>query len=479
MTEPSELDAIAQAELIREGQLSPVELVDDAIARIEKLNPEINAVIHPLFDKARAAAASSDLPDGPFRGVPMVLKDLDGHTAGDPYHCGTRFLKELNWTEQEDSYSHARLRDAGFVFVGKTNCPELGFIPTTEPVAYGATHNPWDPTRSPGGSSGGSAAAVASHMVAVASGGDGGGSIRIPASECGVVGLKPSRGRVSLGPDAGELWHGLVVRGAITRSVRDTAAMLDVMSGEMPGDPYTAPPPPRPFLEEVGVDPGSLRIGFTTQVPAGIGVTDPRCVAAVEDAASLLESLGHQVEGSAPAALDDPSILEHGVTVIGAWAQWELEHWGRRIGRTLAPEDVERGTWAFAELGAGVTGSSYVNSIEELHVKSRGVAQWWADGFDLLLTPTIPQPPTPLGLFEPPPDNPFHVIAVASTIVPFVAAFNLTGQPAISLPLHWSDNGLPIGVQLVAAYGREDVLLRIAARLEEARPWADRRPPLS
>lgn len=478
MSELSDLDATAQAEAVRSGEASPSELLEDAIARIEKLNPELNAVIHPLFDKARAAVAS-ELPDGPFRGVPMVLKDLDGHSAGDPFHCGAKFLKELNWVEEEDSYSHAKLRDAGFVFVAKTNCPEFGLIPTTEPHAYGATHNPWDPTRSPGGSSGGTAAAVASRMVAAGTGGDGGGSIRIPASECGIFGLKPSRGRISLGPDVGDEWHGLVVRGCLSRSVRDTAAILDVESGHMPGDPYTAPEPRRPFVQEVGADPGKLKIGFTTQAAAGLAVTAPVCADAVHDAARLLEALGHHVEENTPADLDDPRLIEHAVTVIGSWAKWNLDHWGNRIGRPLTPEDVEPGTWAFAELSAGVTGPSYIAATEELHAVNRKTALWWENDFDLLLTPTIAQPPPPLGSWEGPPDNPLHGLAMSSAIAAYAAPFNISGQPAVSLPLYWCDDGVPIGVQMVAAYGREDLLIRISSQLEEAQPWADRRPPIS
>ena len=478
VTELSDLDATAQAAAVASGEVSPAELLEDTIGRIDKLNPELNAVIHPLFDKARAAVAG-ELPEGTFRGVPMVLKELDGHTAGDPYRCGSKFLKELNWVEDEDSYSHAKLRAAGFVFVAKTNCSEFGLVPTTEPHAFGPTLNPWDPTRSTGGSSGGTAAAVASHMVAVGTGGDGGGSIRIPASECGIFGLKPSRGRISLGPDVGDAWHGLVVRGCLTRSVRDSAALLDIESGHMPGDPYTAPEPRRPFLEEVGADPGRLKIGFTTRAPVGLAETDPVCADAVHSAARLLEGLGHHVEENIPTDLDDPRLIEHALTVIGSWAKWNLEHWGNKIGRPLTPDDVEPGTWAFAELAAGVTGPAYIDATEELHAVNRLAAMWWENEFDLLLTPTIAQPPPPLGSWETPPDNPLHGLAVSSAIVAYAAPFNISGQPAVSLPLHWSEDGLPIGVQLVAAYGREDLLIRISSQLEEAQPWADRRPPIS
>ncbi|HET7482678.1 MAG TPA: amidase [Actinomycetota bacterium] len=478
MTELSDLDATAQAQLVRDGEVSPAELVEDAIARIEKLNPELNAVIHPMFDQARAAARA-ELPDGPFRGVPMVLKDLDGSIAGEPFHCGNKLMKEVDFRPHHDSFSHKKLRDAGFVFVGKTNCPEFGFVPTTEPKAYGATRNPWDPSRSTGGSSGGTAAAVASRMVAVGSAGDGGGSIRIPASECGLVGLKPSRGRVSLGPELGEAWHGLVVRGGLSRTVRDSAGVLDVMSGEVPGDPYVAPPFSRPLTDEVGADPGKLRIGFTTRAFADMAVTEDVCVRAVQDAATLLGSLGHEVEEDSPASLNDTDVISHGVTIIAAWARWELDSWGRVIGRTFGPDDVEEGTWQFAELAGQVTGTEYIKAIEAIHARSRDTADWWAGGFDLLLTPTIPQPPPPLGSWEPTEENPMQGLAMSTQMVSFVAAFNLTGQPAISLPLFQSEDGLPIGIQLVAPYGREDLLVRIASQLEAERSWIDRRPPLS
>src|SRR5437867_1309720 len=298
------LDATAQAELVRQRKASPRELVDAAIARIERVNPALNAVITPLFEKARAAADRADVPDGPFRGVPFLLKDLVCHSAGDPYHAGMGLLRELRWTEPADTHLAARFRVAGFTFLGKTNTPELGPVPTTEPVAYGPTRNPWDTARSPGGSSGGSAAAVASGMVPVAHANDGGGSVRIPASECGLVGLKPSRGRPPPGPHMGHMWAGLAIEHAVTRSVRDTAALLDAVSGYVPGDPYTAPPPARPFRDEVGADPGQLRIGLRLKSPAGRFAVHAECVAAAQSAARPLESLGHRVEQSHPAALD-------------------------------------------------------------------------------------------------------------------------------------------------------------------------------
>src|SRR5437763_952059 len=334
------LDATAQAELVRQRKASPRELVEAAIARIERVNPKLNAVIIQRFEKARAEAAAPDLPDGPFRGVPFLLKDLICHSAGDPYHAGMRLLRELGWVERYDTHLATRFRAAGFVFLGRTNVPELGPAPTTEPLAYGPTRNPWDTSRSPGGSSGGSAAAVAAGLVPIAHANDGGGSIRIPSSECGLVGLKPSRGR------------------------------------------------------------------------------------------------------------------------------------------TIGPGDVEPMTWAIAEMGRPVSASDYLRAIEYLHAHTRQVAAWWAEGYDLLLTPTLPEPPPRLGEFDPAPGDPLRGFTRGGAFVAFTMPFNVTGQPAISLPLHWSTDGLPIGVQLGAAYGREDLLLRIAAQLEEARPWSARRPPV-
>ena len=478
MPELSDLDATAQAELVRNNEVSPAELVDDAIARIEKLNPELNAVIHPLFEKAREQARG-DLPDGPFKGVPIVAKDLDGHTAGDPFHCGNKLLKELNYTPDHESYSHTKLREAGFVFVGKTNCPEFGLLPTTEPEAYGPTRNPWNTDHSTGGSSGGTAAAVASRMVAVGTAGDGGGSIRIPSSECGLVGLKPTRGRVSFGPDLGEIWNGLVVRGALARSVRDSAAVLDVMSGQMPGDPYTAPRLDRPLSEEVGADPGKLRIGFTTEVPEHMGTVDPICAQAAKNAVDALVEIGHDVVDEAPTGVDDPQLITDGTVLISAWMHWEFATWGATLGREFTEDDVESTTWAFAQMAGDVKAVDYISATDRLDRAAREAALWWDGGFDLLVTPTLPITPPPLGSFDSPPDNPLHGILMASSVIPFVVPFNISGQPAISLPLHWTEDGLPVGVQIVAAQGREDLLVQVASQLEEARPWADKRPPIS
>ena len=470
------LDATAQADLVRRRKLSPAELVEAAIDRIDRVNGELNAVIIPLFEKARTAAAGAALPDGPFRGVPFLVKEIFAHTAGDPYHAGMKLLRRLGWVEREDTYLVAKFRAAGLVFVGRTNVPELGSLPTTEPDAYGPTRNPWDPTRSSGGSSGGAAAAVAAGLVPAAHANDGGGSIRIPASECGLVGLKPTRGRTSLGPDAGESWAGAVAEHVVTRSVRDTAALLDAVAGPMPGDPYFAPPPARPFAAEVGARPGRLRIGLMARAPGDAFPIHGDCVAAARDAARLLESLGHAVEEAHPAALDDPEVGQRFTLVVAAWIARDLDYWSERTGRTLGPDDVEPMNWAVAEQGRACSARQYIRAVEWLQGYSRRVASWWEGGFDLLLTPTLAEPPPPLGEFSARPGDPLRGFRRALPFVTFTSPFNITGQPAISLPLFWNGDGLPIGVQLAAAYGREDLLIRVAAQLEEARPWAGRRP---
>jgi amidase len=469
------LDATAQAELVRSGQAQPTELVDAAIKRIEELDGELNAVITPLFEQARAAAAGR-LPEGPLRGVPFALKDLGALSRGDPYAEGLKAARAAGYVADHDSVVTERLRAAGLVCVGRTNTSELGLVPTAEGEAYGPCRNPWDPGRSTGGSSGGSAAAVASGMVPVAHASDGGGSIRIPASECGLVGLKPSRGRVPLWPDAAEGWGGMAVQLAVSRSVRDTAVMLDVAGGPCPGDLHTPPQPARPYRDEVGADPGRLRIGLLTSAPDGSVATHPECAAAAEEAARLLESLGHTVEPEYPGALADSDIGQAFLPCYGAWTASGLDWWRRLLGRPLTADDMEPATWAVAEVGRGVSGTEFLAALNQIHRFSARVQRWWAEGWDLLVTPTISEPPPPLGEYAAPPDNPFWPITRSIVEVVFTIPFNMTGQPAISLPLHWTGDGLPVGTQLVAAYGREDLLLRVAAQLEQARPWARRRP---
>jgi len=472
------LDAVGHAELVRKGEATPRELVDAAIARIEKVNPELNAVIHPSFEKARAQASAPGLPHGPLRGVPVLMKDLGGQTAGDPYHAGMRFLRDAAWREADDSHFAARLRAAGAVFLGRTNTPELGLLPTTEPAAYGATKNPWDLSRSAGGSSGGAAAAVASGMVPVAHASDGGGSIRIPASHCGLVGLKTTRGRSSFGPSLGERWGGLSIELVVSRSVRDTATLLDVVQGPMPGDPYAAAPPSRPYASEVGAPPGRLRIGLMSQGPRSIAV-DSECTAAAQRAARLLEGLGHRIEESHPLALDEPDALKAFVTVVAVSVARALEIWGAKVGRPVLQDSVEPLTWALAEMARSWSSTRYLEAVESVHAFGRRLAAWWSRGFDLLLTPTTAEPAPLLGEMTSPPDAPLKGFLRAAPFGAFTSSFNMSGQPAVSLPLHWTRDGLPVGVQLVAAAGREDLLLRVASQLEAAAPWAHKRPPVS
>ncbi len=476
--ELTSLDGIAQAELVRKGEVTPLELVDAAIARIEKVNPQLNAVITPLFEKARKQADDGDIPDGPFRGVPFLLKDLVCTTEGDPIHFGMRLLRDLGFVAPYDSYLAAKFRQAGFVFLGKTNAPELGLNVTTEPEAYGATRNPWNLEHSTGGSSGGSAAAVASRMVPVAHANDGGGSIRIPASECGLVGLKPSRGRVSFGPDLGQALEGFAIEGVVSRSVRDTAAVLDAIGGSMPGDPYACPPKRRPFAGEVGADPGRLRIGLMNRAPAGRAPIHEDCVEAVDDVARLLESLGHTVEESYPAGLDEEEFSTYFALVMACHTIQTFDMLGEAIGREITQDDVELWTWIFAEPGRSVSAAQYLAGVNWLHAWTRRMAAWWTDGFDLLLTPTIAAPPPPLGTLMVTPEDASTGLERVTALIPFTPPFNASGQPGVSLPLHWNAAGLPIGTQLVSAFGREDLLVQVASQLEEARPWKDKLPPV-
>jgi amidase len=468
------LDATAQAELVRSGDASALELVDDAIARVEKLNPELNAVIHPRFDRARDEARGN-LPDGPFRGVPLVLKDLLAEIEGDPIHEGMKFLRDADYRADHTSALAQRYLDAGFVCIGRTNAPELGIVPTTEPEAYGPTRNPWDTTRTTGGSSGGSAAAVASGMVAVGHANDGGGSIRIPASCCGLVGLKPSRGRTSLMPDFSIVDDLLIVELCVSRSVRDTAGVLDVLQGGATGDTVRAPAPLRPYREEVGVAPGKLRIGLLTHNPIETGDIHPDCVAAARDTARLLESLGHTVEETFPAALGDPAIVGHFTTLWASTLVYNLRYWERKTGRDITEDSVEPLTWTLAEMGRTITAPDFIDAQHAALELGRRVDEWHESGYDLLLTPTLGEPPVELGTFSTP-EEPIMGFLRAATFVPYTPLANITGAPAISLPMSWNAANLPIGVQLMAAYGREDVLLRVAAQLEQAQPWIDRMP---
>lgn len=472
------LDATATATLVGSGEISVVDVVDAAIARVEAVDPIVNAVVIKQFEQARARAASpGGLPEGPFRGVPFLWKDLVLTVAGDPNYAGSRFLKEHDNRSAVTSYLAQRFLDAGVVSLGRTNVPEDGTVVTTEPVSFGPTRNPWNPEHSTGGSSGGSAAAVASGMVPAAHANDGGGSIRLPASECGLVGLKPSRGRVSMGPAIGAAWAGATIEGTLTRTVRDTAGFLDVIAGPMPGDPYVAPAPIRPYVEEVGAAVAPLRIGVATASDT-TGPADPECVAAVEAALAALEAMGHTVDLEARPPFDDPGFGPHYLTIVAAWVARDVHLWGEWAGVEVPADALEPHNAVLREIAKSFTASDYVASEQWLQAYSRRVNHWWAHGWDLLITPTAGETPPRLGEFAPQPDNPAAALMRCVPMIPFLSAFNISGQPAISLPVHQTDSGLPVGVQLVAAWGREDLLVRVASALEEALPWADRTPPV-
>jgi amidase len=472
------LDATAQAELVRSGEVSPVELVEAAISRVEALNPEINAVIHDLSEEGRQVAAG-ELPDGPFKGVPFLFKDIGAALAGQPYHLGTRVLKDIDFRIPVDTYLGQRFRECGFVTIGKTNVPELGILPTTEPVAYGPSRNPWDTSRSTGGSSGGSAAAVAAGMVPVAHANDGGGSIRIPAAANGLVGLKPTRQRISEGPMVGDNLSGLTAELVVAKSVRDVASILEAVHGPAPGDPYVAPAPARPYTDELQANPKGLRIGLMTQqvIPADV---DPAVAGAARRVGELLEGLGHSVEEIEPAEFGN---------FEGAWDTFMVRWMAGQAalatqlsaiaGRELGADDFEPVTWALIEGARQKTSADYLLAVGHHQAISRAVAGWYEAGHDLLLTPTLGELPPPLGTFDAQPGgDPLEPMRRAQLTGGFCGPFNVTGQPAISLPLEESDDGLPIGVQFAAPFGREDALIAIAAQLEQATPWAERRPPV-
>ncbi len=469
------MDATDQAALVARGDAKPLELLDAAIERIERIDPVLNAVVIRWFDHARDVATSPDLPAGPFRGVPFLLKDLFATYAGQRISNGNVALKNANTISDIDTTLVARYRAAGLVIAGRTNSPELGSVPTTEPLAWGPTRNPWDTTRTPGGSSGGAAAAVASGMVPFAHASDGGGSIRIPASCCGLVGLKPSQGRITFGPARNE--SGLGVEHCVSRTVRDSAALLDATRGPGIGDTVVAPAASRPYTDELGVDPGRLRIGLLDHHPQG-GHVDQDCTDAARAAAALLESLGHYVEPAWPAALEDASFASQFGALWSTNMGVSLSMFEEMIGRPLGPDEFEPMNRAQADFAKLFTSIDYARALAAVAMFRRSVQTWWTEGWDLLLTPTLAQAPVPLGTFANNADQPMAPLARSGTFVPFTPAWNTSGQPAISLPLYWTAEGLPIGVQLVAAYAREDVLYRVASQLEQAQPWAQRTPPV-
>jgi amidase len=464
------LDATAQAALVRRGEVAPIELVEMAIARIERLNPGINAVVTKMYDEARRIARGS-LPAGPFSGVPFLLKDSLASYAGTRMTSGSRLL--ANCVPSHDSELVARLRCAGLIVLGKTNCAEFGLLPTTEPQLFGATRNPWNPQCTPGGSSGGSAAAVAAGMVAMAHGTDGGGSIRIPASCCGVFGLKPTRARNPLGPDYGDVRSGLVVEHALTRSVRDSAALLDETGWADLGDPYCAPPPQRPFLQEVGADPGPLRIAFSAQTLTAV---HPDCISALNDAAALCAQLGHEVTEAQP-RIDYQLAAQLFSTLWTAGCAATIDGIAHSSGKSIDADDVEPLTWALYEMGRRVKASDYQLAVGGLQLLSREVARFFT-GYDVWLTPVLAEPPPVLGSFDAPAGDPLAAFRRAWAFAPITGICNFTGQPAMSVPLYWNAQGLPLGSHFAGRFGDEATLFRLAAQLEQCRPWAGRRPAL-
>jgi amidase len=465
MSDPlGHLDATALAELVRRGEVTPLELVDAAIARIEELDPHLNAVIHRQFERARDDAVRVPI-DGPFAGVPFLFKDLGCEEAGEPHHQGMRALRDARWQATADSELARTFRAAGLIPLGRTNVPELALMGTTEPDAYGPTHNPWDLGRSPGGSSGGSAAAVAAGLVPAAHANDIAGSIRIPAAQCGLVGLKPSRGRVVPGRTVDPA-VGMNAEGVLTRTVRDTAALLDAITDRAPGGPWPAPALPRPLSADLGGDPGPLKVGLWVKAFNDADVEDG-CRRAAVDAAELLAALGHDVDEDAPPELFEPELMAAARALLAANAAAAVDAWSTHLGRTLDENDVEPLTWRMVQDGRSVSGAEVLTLLDRQHEIVRGAARWW-DGHDVLLTPSTAEPAPPLGAYK--------AGYTPGRAGAFTRVFNATGQPALSLPLGWPDDGLPRGVQLVAAHGREDLLIRVGSQMEAAAPWAERHP---
>ena len=485
-------DALGLAELVKKKKVSAAELVEEAISRIEAGNPKLNAVIHAMYDRGRKAAKGR-LPDGPFTGVPFLLKDLLDAYAGVPMTSGCRAYR--NFVPARDSEMVARYKRAGLVVIGKTNLPEFGLVAYTEPDLFGPCRNPWNLEHTPGGSSGGSAAAVAAGFVPMASGGDGGGSIRIPSSNCALFGLKPSRGRNPTGPDYGELWQGATVGHVLSRSVRDSAAALDALQGPDPGAPYVIAPPERAYAAEIKKDPGKLRIAFDTASPVKKGV-DKECVAAVKKTVKLLAGLGHKVEEARPPVAFEALAIGYFIMYLGEMAA-DVKIIKDTYGRRAAKREVELVTRTLALLGRAVSSGEFVAAIREWDRAARVMGTFF-EKYDLYLTPTTARPPVKIGELKPKPAEVVLMKIVnglgagkllkATGIVeqlaidnlaatPFTQLSNLTGLPAMSVPMHWTAEGLPCGVHFVAPFGQEARLLRLAAQLEKVAPWFDRRPP--
>jgi amidase len=487
------LDATGLAQLVRRGDVAPRELLDIALERITALNPKLNAVVRLMEEDARRDAANA--PRGPFGGVPFLAKDLISTYAGHPTSAATPLLAD--YVVEHDSELAKRVRASGVSVVGKTNLPEWGLLPVTEPALWGPCRNPWATEHTPGGSSGGSAAAVAAGMVPMAGGGDGGGSIRIPASCCGLFGLKPTRGRTPTGPDHGLLWRGAVVEHVLTRSVRDSAAMLDATHGPDVGAPLEIGPPERAFLAEAGTDPGRLRIAWTTAPTLGSEV-HPECIAAVEATVALLTELGHDLIEGGP-ELDGPAFSRAFLTMVASELAADLEYVGGILGRRPSRRDLEPLTWALALVGRATSGSDYATALRTMERAGREIGAFFA-GIDLLLSPTLASLPPRIGELQPTALETLllrtlgllgsgrvlraaglldEAAATAFELTPWTPLYNATGQPAMSVPLHWSAAGLPVGVHFAARFGDEATLLRLAGQLERAKPWIERLPRLA
>ena len=483
------LDATALAELVRRGEAGATELLELALARLARWNPAINAVVIELAERARRDVASA-LPAGPFTGVPFLVKDLDGFLAGAEFTASSRAL--LGYVPPRDSELFRRYRNAGLVICGKTNTPEFGLVGTTESLLRGPARNPWNLAYSTGGSSGGSAAAVAARIVPMAHGGDGGGSIRIPASACGLFGLKPTRGRTPMGPDESEVWSGFVQRHALTRTVRDSATLLDATQGGDPGAPYSAPPPQRPYAEEARRDPGRLRIAFSTRSLFGRD-THPDCVAAVQAAAALLEHLGHEVTEAHP-PIEREALVHAYLVVVAACTAGVVRQIGKLRGRRVRGSELEPTTQFLATLGEALPAGEFEFARLKFHAASRALAPFFA-AHDVFVDATLAFPPPRLGEWALAPQLQWAIRrfsgvlprAVMRRALDHFAAeglertantmlFNMSGQPAMSVPLHVNAAGLPIGVQCVGRFGDEATLLRLAAQLEQAAPWIERMP---
>jgi amidase len=473
MEDYSEYDAMGLAELVRNRDVKPLELVEAAITAIESTNDTLNAVITKTFERARKAAENPDsIPDGPFRGVPFLMKDILAMMEGVPMASGSRLLK--GFVPDHNSELVKRIEAAGFLILGKTNTPEFGLRATTEPLAFGPTRNPWDTNHITGGSSGGSAAAVAAGMVPLAHGNDGGGSIRIPASCCGVFGMKASRGRFTLAPDYGDFLNGLVVEGCLSRTVRDSAAFYDCIAGNIQGDPYFAPPPERAYLEAITDNPPKLKVAYSMRPPLG-GIVQEDCKTALHESLKLMESLGHEIIGERDILVEPAFLQDSFIPLWTAGVALNFQALAEFRGSKIKPEEVEPHTWVLGEIGNTISAADYLLAISRCQALSRKIMGMFRE-FDVLVTPTLAKPPVKIGELDFDPQNPLAAFLAEAEFTPFTAVCNVTGQPAVSLPLHWNENGLPIGTHIMAPNGGEGLLFQLAAQLEVAQPWKDKRP---